>query len=537
MQLFPRLRHFEAKPLIDRLVAAPLAELEAESELLPRGLVWAPTGGTRVGAGELEELRRALRQAAILAGYQYGSAEFAATREDRLRMDRTLSRVVFEGVRVTPNEAAHGEMWRYVACVLAPELVRWRFAGEESTSAERYGISLRRNMFARLWWRALTFHDPAAADPWAVFDALGEDEMVQVTERPSAAGYGPLARTIARVLLGVHDPEFHPNRSDILRDVMKRLLRRLPLLRYEVLDDGQLTSSVEELFADTFAGLRLQAVPQLRLPFAAAPAATSGPDEESAEDDPTDELPPFDALFRTPPGAGTAAASAEAGAPAPGPVGRPGDDAGALTRALDDQWRAKSDLLQRCDVDERHWMATIKFLVGTGVAEERGERRGARYRARAAGTSPTWVPNLSHPAPAPPPPTTRTATPIPALDGERRAARATPAAIRDPVKEAVLEAFPEIGRQPCPGCQRLMPLFVGRAGPFLRCNECETSIPVAPRALTTVLGQNPGWDCHVCGARLAVRTQGTRNSLTCERGHQTSWPDYRNHLRGVPAPR
>lgn len=278
MMLYPRLRTVEARPLIELALTASLEELELDRPVFPRGVVWAPTGGERVSEGRLIELRALLRETAQRVGYAPGRL-LEPRAPEGAALDRELARVLYEGLHLSAHEAAAGDMWRYFACILAPELVRWRFPGKEGSAQERFGSSLRRNLFGRMWWRAFTFHEPQAAEPWALLDALGEDEMVQITERPNAAGYRPLARGLARGLLRSHRRAPTLNRGNLLRDTMKRLLRRLPLLRYESLSEPDLDTALDDIYADSLRAAGAE-VRQLALPLHAprpAPAPAPAP--------------------------------------------------------------------------------------------------------------------------------------------------------------------------------------------------------------------------------------------------------------------
>lgn len=282
MILYPRLRTVEARPLIEAALTAPLDELELDRPVLPRGVVWAPTGGERVSEGRLIELRARLRETAQRVGYAPGRL-LEPRAPEGAALDRELARVLYEGLHLSAHEAAAGDMWRYFACILAPELVRWRFPGKEGSAQERFGSSLRRNLFGRMWWRAFTFHDPKATDPWALVDALGEDEMVQITERPNAAGFRPLARGLARGLLRNHRTAPTLNRGNLLRDTMKRLLRRLPLLRYESLSEPDLDTALDDIYRDSLraAGAELRQIslplPPPRPPLPAPPPTPEPP--------------------------------------------------------------------------------------------------------------------------------------------------------------------------------------------------------------------------------------------------------------------
>jgi hypothetical protein len=175
-------------------------------------------------------------------------------------LDSQLSRLMYEELRISPNEASAPGIWRYIACILAPELVRWRFPGTDKsnfkTSMKRYSGSLLRNNFGRLWWRAHLLKDESNLEnPYWLIDTLGEDELVAITERSNAAAYKPVAVGLGAALLKTFDPEKHNNRSNIMREAMKRVIRRLPLSCWEALEQPVLESTLEEIFIQTLEAL------------------------------------------------------------------------------------------------------------------------------------------------------------------------------------------------------------------------------------------------------------------------------------------
>lgn len=257
MKLYPRLSNRLIQPWMERLTTAPVTELEQPAPLLPRGHVFAPTGGTRMSEKELEALRKKLRAVAERCGYVYGCPRgFApvASPEQKARLDLEMAKLLNDQANMTPNEAAQPGVWRYFGCVLGPELVRWRFDGP-STPKARFGGNRLRNFYGRLWWRAELLADyEHESDAFWLLAALGEDELVQITERPNAAGYRPLACGLGQKLLEVSQREQVP-RMKLFREFMKRLLRLMPLLRFESLDSSGLDSILDELFQQTLEGM------------------------------------------------------------------------------------------------------------------------------------------------------------------------------------------------------------------------------------------------------------------------------------------
>ena len=89
---------------------------------------------------------------------------------------------------MTPHEASHEEVWSYLTCCWLLDVAVWRFGAE--ADERRYIGNVNRNTFRRLWWRGRS---------WAEIDLtrLGEDELVNIMERPTIAADRRLARAIA----------------------------------------------------------------------------------------------------------------------------------------------------------------------------------------------------------------------------------------------------------------------------------------------------------------------------------------------------
>ena len=51
-----------------------------------------------------------------------------------------------------------------------------------------------------------------------------------------------------------------------------------------------------------------------------------------------------------------------------------------LLSAVDDEWRGKDDLLRRSGIPSGEWVKSIQSLLASGVIEQQGTKRGAKYR-------------------------------------------------------------------------------------------------------------------------------------------------------------
>ena len=109
-----------------------------------------------------------------------------------------------------------------------------------------------RNVFRRYWWRARSL----GVNPGDPASELGEDQLVQVMERPSISGSRKLARTFAQTVLqaAVGSPDV--GIEALMRDATKRLVRLTPFVCFEALPDADLRSQLSDLVATSARALR-----------------------------------------------------------------------------------------------------------------------------------------------------------------------------------------------------------------------------------------------------------------------------------------
>jgi hypothetical protein len=251
MFLYPRLPLTVARKLAEELSSKSIETLCTLSSVSHPAAAFAPTGGNRVSDSYLREIYRCIRESASSFGYP----DFVDDRKVR-GFDASSGRILHEMMEITPSEASNPGIWAFMACVLWPDVVRWRFPGNtDSTSKERF-IGGRRNTFGRVWWRAYILRQPNNDYPYGLLNLLGEDELVQITERPSLAGSPSLAKEVCRTFLEVtSDPFSVPQSRLILRDAMKRLRRLLPMVSFDALDAQTLKSVVDEVFRSSIQSL------------------------------------------------------------------------------------------------------------------------------------------------------------------------------------------------------------------------------------------------------------------------------------------
>ena len=100
-----------------------------------------------------------------------------------------------------------------------------------------------------MWWRADVLGDGID------LTQLGEDELVNITERPAVASDRRLAQAVAREFLARVDRGEADSRMQLMREAMKRLLRLTPFVAFAALDETAVQLVVEDIFNAAAAGL------------------------------------------------------------------------------------------------------------------------------------------------------------------------------------------------------------------------------------------------------------------------------------------
>lgn len=253
VNLFPQLPHHVAVQMAEPLRYASIASLIGKAATEHPACVYTPTGGVRATPAALGELRSALVRLATDTGYpnptnQQRAAEF----------DAEAAQLLAGHIDIAPAEAIKGGVWEFLSCVLLPDVVRWRFGGvnDAATPLERF-LSGRRNVFQRLWWRAFHLAPQSAERPSLsmLLRELGEDELVQLMERPSLAGIEGLPGSIAAGLLTASKTYANLTRRQLIREAQKRFLRLSSFLSLESIDAREVDRHVSRVFEQVAASL------------------------------------------------------------------------------------------------------------------------------------------------------------------------------------------------------------------------------------------------------------------------------------------
>lgn len=250
MWLYPRLPRVVALRLAEERAIMPLDELSEVSGVSHHSIVYSPTGGNRVEQRHLESLQASVRDAAGRAGYPHPPNE-----KKKREFDASSGELLHTSMNISPAEAAQAGVWDFMSCVMLPEIVRWRFPGAESgTSLERF-LGGVRNTFQRVWWRACILRIPDGDRPYELLRQMGEDEVVQIMERPNLAGSPRLARQVSMTFLHIVKTRRDADRMRLMREAQKRLMRLSPFISFDAIDEQILREILEQVFQDAADGI------------------------------------------------------------------------------------------------------------------------------------------------------------------------------------------------------------------------------------------------------------------------------------------
>ncbi|MER5662669.1 DNA cytosine methyltransferase [Streptomyces mirabilis] len=230
--LYPRLLAEQARPLFEEYRGLPLTELASRVAFAHESAVYVATGGDRVPAARLQQLRAGVLDLAERAGFPDDS--------DRARnseFDLRLAALLHAEMGMVPAEAASRDVWAFLALVLLPDVAFWRYP--QPPRDRVLGTDLTRHVFGRLWWRAQLIRSSDALEPYGALKILGEAAFDQIYARRAALGGSPhMVRAILRVwkeldLTGL-------NERETLRDFLKRLLRLAPFVLFDGIEEHAL---------------------------------------------------------------------------------------------------------------------------------------------------------------------------------------------------------------------------------------------------------------------------------------------------------
>ncbi|PAK90583.1 hypothetical protein B8X02_16110 [Stenotrophomonas rhizophila] len=160
--------------------------------------------------------------------------------------DRDAAIVLGECSILMSGEALRDDVWAYLATVLLPDVVRWRFG---KAPAERFSGGVR-NTFQRLWMRAWALDlGEGNLERWTLLRGLSEDAHVAIFERPSVGGNAILAKACAMEWLRVSQEIGRSAMEEVMRRAIKVLRLKHQVIDISVLSEEEVRENVREAFA------------------------------------------------------------------------------------------------------------------------------------------------------------------------------------------------------------------------------------------------------------------------------------------------
>ena len=207
---------------------------------LPEAIRFAATGGSPVSDQQLQDFRLQLED--LARGYGYGSNETSRSAFDRF--DAEAAAVLAQESILSSGEALRDDVWSFVGAVVAPDIVHWRFG----TAVHRY-LGGVRNTFQRLWMRGRALDRGADhPDRWMLLDALSEDALVQITERPSIGADPVLALAVGEAWLRAARHYGRSSMEPVMRHAVLRVRIRNEIRNLSELPVEDLNHLLDELF-------------------------------------------------------------------------------------------------------------------------------------------------------------------------------------------------------------------------------------------------------------------------------------------------
>lgn len=228
--LFPRLPSSAGRRILASFRDLELEDIKAESLMNHPSAAPGPVGGRPATEEHLARVQTQVRDLACEFGFPD-----RLTARDQATFDRACATLLLKTMDIVTGDAAAPEVWSFMSLVLLPEIPFWRFP---DAADERY-IGGARNTLQRLWWRAWTLGPdlstvPAGASPF------GEDDFVQVMERPTVSGNERLARSFYQVVLESDLAAMKVTRSELVRTLVMQIRARRSHIAVDALGDQQL---------------------------------------------------------------------------------------------------------------------------------------------------------------------------------------------------------------------------------------------------------------------------------------------------------
>jgi hypothetical protein len=243
--VYPRLPRGQALRILDELLSHdPISARDLAATSHPASAPTA-TGPPAAPEAVVEHIASRVRELAASLGFPA-----PLTRPNVAKFDQPCGDLLLEEMQIVPADAASEDVWSFLTLIVLPDIAIWRFPDMKD---ERF-LGRPRNTFRRVWWRSYTLSGANSPDD-AGSDPLGEDELVNIFERPSIARTAELARSMTRSVRALPVTPGVP-RSEVMRELAKRVRRLLAFVCVDVLEPDDLNALVGSELAASVAAIR-----------------------------------------------------------------------------------------------------------------------------------------------------------------------------------------------------------------------------------------------------------------------------------------
>ncbi|WP_156296460.1 DUF6339 family protein [Mycobacterium paragordonae] len=245
---FPRLQRDIARQRLAEFTNMDIGEIAERSDVEFDRAYFYPTAprGQQATPETIRKFQTTMRQLAKNHGYPtpLGRKEKAAG-----LFDREVVAAILDVAPLIPAEAGEEGVWSFLSLVAVPDVALWRWPNRRERDDYERILGYPRNVFRRLWWRAFILGSAPDSAGAKVF----EDEAVAILERTAIGGNRTVARMVAETQ--IRRFEDASKRTDLMRDVMKRIRRLHAFISFHSLSSNELKSLIEEAFDNSEAAL------------------------------------------------------------------------------------------------------------------------------------------------------------------------------------------------------------------------------------------------------------------------------------------
>jgi hypothetical protein len=242
--LYPRLGRATAQRILAERAGASLVELQGLGALDHPDTAPSATGGHPASTDKLRDIQSAIREVAKKAGFPKSIAGSTQT------FDRPCGSALYRLMDIVPADAAEEGVWSFMSVILVPEIGPWRFPRRPEDRI----LGRPRNVLRRLWWRAWALGPDLEIAPGGC-EPLGEDESVQIMERPSLGGNRRSARALQDALWRAELAGLPIPRSELMRQLARRLRATKSHISLDSVDDRSLVELLERITGESLRDL------------------------------------------------------------------------------------------------------------------------------------------------------------------------------------------------------------------------------------------------------------------------------------------